>query len=328
MNQLVDYLQTEDVLVLDGAMGTQLFARGLISGGSPEEWNVLYPERVQDVYKAYADAGSQIILTNSFGGTRYRLKLHNLQDRVVELNRAAAQNARRVADAADHRVLVAGSMGPTGELLVPMGDMTYEACRAAFAEQARGLVEGGVDILWVETMSDLNEVKAAVEGARSASSDIAICATMSYDTRGRTMMGVTGVQMVRELADLGLTAVGANCGNNLPDTEAALAEMHAAAPDLILIAKANAGMPHFEGDKLVYSGTPEVMGAYADRMRRSGVRLIGGCCGSSPEHIRTMCQVLSGEIPVPDVELGESTAVPVTAGEGTDRSRARRMRRA
>lgn len=324
MNKLVEFLQQEPVLVLDGAMGTQLFARGLVSGGSPEAWNLEYPERVQDVHRAYVEAGSQIILTNSFGGTRYRLKLHNMQEQVVAINRAAAQNARAAADAAEHRVLVAGSMGPTGELLVPMGDMTYDACRAAFAEQAQGLIEGGVDILWIETMSDLDEVKAAIEGARSVSAEIPICATMSYDTRGRTMMGVTGAQMVAELAGLGLTAVGANCGNNLVDTEAALAEMHAAAPDLILIAKANAGMPRYEGDKLVYDGTPQVMGAYADRVRRSGVRLVGGCCGSGPEHIHLMRQVIAGEIPVPEVALVAPAPAEAAAPA---RTRERRVRR-
>ena len=324
MNKLLELLESESVLLLDGAMGTELFARGLVSGGSPEAWNMEAPERVQDVHKAYVDAGSNIILTNSFGGTRYRLKLHDLQDRVVELNCAAAQNARAAADATERPVLVAGSMGPTGELLVPMGSMTYDECRDAFAEQARGLVEGGVDILWVETMSDLNEVKAAVEGARSASADIPICATMSYDTRGRTMMGVTGAQMVQELAGLGLTAVGANCGNNLIDTEAALAEMHAAAPELILIAKANAGMPRFEGDKLIYDGTPDVMAAYADRVRGHGISLIGGCCGSGPAHIRMMRQVLDGAIPVPDVTL-----VPMQPAQEAApvRTRERRVRR-
>lgn len=324
MNKVLDLFQQQGFLVLDGAMGTQLFARGLVSGGSPEAWNVEYPERVQSVHQAYVDAGSDVILTNSFGGTRYRLKLHNLQDRVVELNRAAAQNARAVADAADRPVLVAGSMGPTGELLIPMGSMSYEECRAAFAEQAQGLLEGGVDVLWVETMSDLNEVKAAVEGARSVSADIPICATMSYDTRGRTMMGVTGAQMVQELAGLGLTAVGANCGNNLIDTEAALAEMHAAAPDLLLIAKANAGMPRFEGENLVYDGTPEVMAAYADRVHNNGAAMIGSCCGSGPDHIRMMKQVLTGAIPVPDVEplVADAPAAPTAA-----RSRERRTRR-
>ena len=324
MNKLLELLHSESVLLLDGAMGTELFARGLVAGGSPEAWNVEAPERVQDVHKAYVDAGSNVILTNSFGGTRYRLKLHNMQDRVVELNRAAAQNARAVADAADHAVLVAGSMGPTGELLVPMGNMTYDECREAFAEQARGLVEGGVDILWVETMSDLDEVKAAVEGARSVAPDLPICATMSYDTRGRTMMGVTGAQMVQELAALGLTAVGANCGNNLIDTEAALAEMRAAAPDMILIAKANAGMPRYEGDKLIYDGTPDVMAAYADRVRSNGISLIGGCCGSGPAHIRMMRQVLDGAIPVPEVTL-----VPTqpAAEAAPTRTRERRVRR-
>ncbi|HQY93397.1 betaine--homocysteine S-methyltransferase [Caldilinea sp.] len=313
MNKLLELLQSESVLLLDGAMGTELFARGLVSGGSPEEWNVTHPERVQDVHKAYVEAGSNIILTNSFGGTHFRLKLHNFQDRVVELNRAAAQNARVAADAPDHPVLVAGSMGPTGELLIPMGSMTYDECRDAFAEQARGLVEGGADILWVETMSDLNEVKAAVEGARSASAEIPICATMSYDTRGRTMMGVTGAQMVQALAGLGLTAVGANCGNNLIDTEAALAEMHAAAPELILIAKANAGMPRFEGETLIYDGTPAVMAAYADRVRANGISLIGGCCGSGPAHIRMMRQVLDGEIAAPEVDLAPVQDTPEPA---------------
>jgi 5-methyltetrahydrofolate--homocysteine methyltransferase len=328
MNKLLDYLQQEGVLVLDGAMGTQLFARGLISGGSPEEWNITHPERVQDVHRAYVEAGSQIVLTNSFGGTRYRLKLHNLQDRVVELNCAAAQNARAAADAVEQRVLVGGSMGPTGELLEPMGTMTYAECRAAFAEQAQGLVEGGVDILWIETMSDLNEVKAAIEGAREVSAGIPICATMSFDTHGRSMMGVTGAQLARELADVGVTAIGANCGNNIPETEAALAEMHAAAPDMILIAKANAGMPRYEGSKLVYDGTPEVMGAYADRVHRNGVQLIGGCCGSGPEHIRMMRQVLSGEVPVPAaVPAGPSAAAAAAPGDGAPRSRERRIRR-
>jgi methionine synthase I (cobalamin-dependent) len=321
MNKVLDRLQQQGFLVLDGAMGTQLFARGLVSGGSPEAWNAEHPDRVQSVHQAYVDAGSDVILTNSFGGTRYRMKLHDLQDRVVELNRAAAQNARAAADAADHPVLVAGSMGPTGELLVPMGNMTYEQCRDAFAEQAQGLIEGGVDVLWVETMSDLNEVKAAIEGARSVSADIPICATMSYDTRGRTMMGVTGAVMAHELGGLGLTAIGANCGNNLPETEAALAEMHAAMPDLILIAKANAGMPRFEGDKLVYDGTPEVMAAYADRVHQHGVALIGGCCGSGPEHIRMMKQVLTGAIPVPEVAEG------VAAEAASTRVRERRVRR-
>jgi 5-methyltetrahydrofolate--homocysteine methyltransferase len=223
-------------------------------------------------------------------------------------------------------------MGPSGELMEPMGTMTYDACRDAFAEQAQGLVAGGVDVLWIETMSDLQEVRAAIAGARLASAEIPICATLSFDTRGRTMMGVTGVQVVRELGGLGLTALGANCGNNLPETEAALAEMRAelsaAHLDVLLIAKANAGMPQWEGDKLVYNGTPEVMAAYAHRVRENGVQLIGGCCGSGPAHIALMRQVLDGTIPAPEIQFAapapaEAAEIPATNG---DRTRVRRRR--
>ncbi|MGB1252262.1 MAG: betaine--homocysteine S-methyltransferase [Candidatus Promineifilaceae bacterium] len=326
MNKLQQFLAEKDTLVLDGAMGTMLFAVGLTSGDPPEEWNVSEPEKVQSVHRAYVDAGSDIILTNSFGGTSYRLKLHKLQDQVIELNRAAAQNARLVVDSAERTILVAGSMGPSGELLVPMGEMTYDQCKAAFAEQAKGLDEGGADLLWIETMSDLDEVRAAVEGARSVS-DLPICATMSFDTKGRTMMGVTGKAMVESLADLGLAAIGANCGNNLPETEAALQELRAADPEQTLIIKANAGIPKWVGEDLVYDGSPEVMGAYAHRARENGAKLIGGCCGNDPRHIACMVQVLSGEIPVPNVTVKEAELAPVIK-EGGRRPRRKRRKRA
>ncbi|MEJ2747954.1 MAG: homocysteine S-methyltransferase family protein [Anaerolineae bacterium] len=177
MNKLQEFLAAEGHLLLDGAMGTMLMAAGLEQGAPPEGWNVSEPEKVRAVHRAYIEAGSNIILTNSFGGTSFRLKLHNLQDRVAELNRAAAANARAEADAAGHPVLVGGSMGPTGELFAPMGTMTFEEAKAAFAEQAAALDEGGVDILWVETMSDLEEVRAAVEGAKSVS-DLPVVATI------------------------------------------------------------------------------------------------------------------------------------------------------
>ncbi|HUN23145.1 MAG TPA: betaine--homocysteine S-methyltransferase [Anaerolineales bacterium] len=319
MNAIETLLAEKGALILDGAMGTMLFAAGLTSGNSPEEWNVIHPERVQAVHQAYVSAGSDIILTNSFGGTRYRLKLHQFQERVLEFNRAAAQVARAVADAAPRKVLVAGSMGPTGELLEPMGSMTYAECVAAFAEQAQGLTEGGADLLWIETMSDLNEVRAAVEGAKSVS-HLPICTTLSFDTHARTMMGVTGKQAVEVLAPLGVFAIGANCGNNLPDTEAVIAEMRSANPHITLISKANAGIPHWEGENLIYNGTPAVMGAYAHRVRGLGASLIGACCGSSPAHIRTIAQVLHGEIPVPDAPP------PMTASESGGEKRERKNR--
>jgi 5-methyltetrahydrofolate--homocysteine methyltransferase len=201
-------------------------------------------------------------------------------------------------------------MGPTGELLEPMGNMTYKQAVKAFAEQARGLIAGGADILWIETMSDLDEVRAAYEGARQASADIPVCATMSFDTSARTMMGVSAAAAVEALSGLDLTAIGANCGNNMPDTENVLIEMRALNPDIALIAKSNAGMPQWVGEDLVYDGTPEVMGGYAHRMKEAGVQLIGGCCGSTPEHVALMKQVVHGEIPVPEaMPTAEATIV-------------------
>lgn len=302
MSKLDDLIAERGCLLIDGAMGTEMFARGLEPGAPPELWNVEEPDRVAEVYQAYVDSGSDIFLTNSFGGTAFRLKLHDLHERVEELNEAAARIARTVADAADRTVLVAGSMGPTGELLEPMGSLTPATCAEAFARQAAGLTAGGADILWIETMSHLDEVAAAVEGARSES-DLPITATLSFDTAGRSMMGVTGTQAVTRLAELGIAAVGANCGNNLADTEAALAEMRAANPDIYLISKANAGMPEWRGADLHYSGSPEIMAAHAHRQREAGIQLIGGCCGSAPAHLAMMRAVLDGKIAVPEVEF-------------------------
>lgn len=325
MAALHDLLDERTVLLVDGAMGTELFSRGLGSGDPPELWNVDFPDRVRDVHAEYIEAGSDIVLTNSFGGTHFRLALHDLQDRVVELNEAAASVARSAADAAARRVLVAGSMGPTGELLEPMGSMTPETCAAAFAEQAEGLTAGGADLLWIETMSHLDEVAAAVEGARSVS-ELPICATMSFDTAGRTMMGVTGADAVRRLTELGVDAIGANCGNNLPDTEAAVSEMRAAGLDVLLVSKANAGMPEWHGAELRYSGSPEVMAAHAVRQRESGVRIIGACCGSSPAHLAMMRKVLDGELPVPEVDFQPAESRQIAAGRNGRRSRRSRAR--
>ena len=291
MNKLQHLLDTNEPIVLDGAMGTMLFAAGLQAGAPPEEWNVTHPDRIRAVHRHYVNSGSQIILTNSFGGTRYRLKLHNLQERVYELNKAAAQNARAEADAAGRLVLVAGSMGPTGELLAPMGTMTFDDAKAAFAEQARGLAAGGVDLLWVETMSDLEEARAAVEGARSIT-DLPVAATMSFDTNGRTMMGITPAQAVQTMKGWGLVAIGGNCGNGIAELEGVIDAMHHAAPDVRLIAKANAGIPQWRNHELIYDATPPVMGRYAQRVRALGACFIGGCCGNGPDHIAAIAEAL------------------------------------
>lgn len=297
MNPLQKLLETGQPILLDGAMGTMLMDSGLEQGDPPEEWNVSHPDRIRAVHRAYIQAGSRVILTNSFGGTSFRLEMHNLQDRVFELNKAAAQNARAEAEAAPDTVVVAGSMGPSGQLFEPMGTMTFEEAKAAFAEQARGLAEGGVDVFWVETMSDLNEVKAAVEGARSVS-DLPIVTTMSFDTHGHTMMGVSPVKALETLGTLDVFAIGANCGTGSDELEVAIQAMRAANPDVVLVAKANAGIPQVvAGGEIVYNGTPEVMACYARNVHDLGVSLIGGCCGSTPAHIRAMAQALGSLVP-------------------------------
>ncbi len=330
MNILQEQLSLNEFLILDGAMGTLLFAMGLEQGAPPEEWNILHPERIQQVHQRYIEAGSQVILTNSFGGTSYRLKLHNLQDRVVELNKAAAENGRIAANNAPHPVLVAGSLGPTGELLEPLGTMTFEQAKVALAEQAQALAAGGVDVLWVETMSHLDEVRAAVEGAHSVS-DLPITATLSFDTNGRTMMGVTATEAIETMRDWNLAAIGANCGNNLPHTMAAIQAMHQVEPNLPLIAKANAGIPHWGGEgQLVYSGTPEVMAGYAYHVREMGAQLIGACCGSSPDTIWAMSKALNGEIAEERLALpqnqdtADAAPNPVLNTKGKRRRRRRR----
>lgn len=310
-------------------MGTELFARGLTAGDPPEAWNVDMPDTITSVHAGYIDAGSDIILTNSFGGTAFRLKLHRLDDQVHELNRAAARVARNAADSASKNVVVAGSMGPTGELLVPMGEMTPETCSAAFAEQAAGLTDGGVDILWIETMSSLDELEAAVEGARRTS-DLPIAATMSFDTAGRTMMGVTGEAAAERMTALGLAAIGANCGNNIAETEAAVRQIVTCAGDTPVIVKANAGVPEFRGNELRYSGSPEVMGAHVQRMIDAGVSIIGGCCGTSTEHLALMRGVIDGVVEAPTIEAPGPNRPDDDPGSGAGGSprRERRRRRA
>ncbi len=315
-------------VLADGGMGTSLFALGLMSGDSPERWNLIEPERVRAVHEGYIAAGSDVVLTNSFGGNSYRLKLHALEGDVFELNRAAAGLAREAADQVERPVAVAGSMGPTGELLQPMGELTSEGCAAAYADQAKGLEAGGVDVFWLETLSDLGEVEAAVRGVRSVST-LPIVVTMSFDTNGRTMMGLTATDMADALVALQVDAFGANCGNNLADTEAAVAQMRQAAPDATIICKANAGIPQWKGEGLEYSGSPEVMAAHAHRLQAIGVRIIGGCCGSASEHLAHMRRVIDGDLEAPDLPApsGDPAGESPASAEATSPQRTRRGRR-
>lgn len=293
MTDFLHFLAERPVLLADGGMGTGLFARGLTSGDSPELWNIEHPDRVAAVHREFVDAGSDIILSNSFGGSRARLKLHALQDRAVEINRAAARVAREVADAAGRPVVVAGSVGPTGELMEPLGPLTHAEAVTIFAEQARGLAEGGADVLWVETMSAPEEVTAAVEAV--SATGLPIVTTLSFDTAGRTMMGLApapAVSFFKGLATIP-AAFGANCGVGPAQLLATLVELAAAAAaDDVLVAKGNCGVPEFRDGHIHYSGTPEIMAAYARLARDAGARIIGGCCGTQAVHLASMRHAL------------------------------------
>ena len=329
---LTDLLARQPVLVADGAMGTNLFALGLETGAAPEMWNLDHPDRVRAVQESFVDAGSDLILTNSFGGNRYRLSLHGAQERVAELNRAAARLARDVADTAGREVLVAGSMGPTGEIFAPIGALSPEAGEAAFAEQAAALAAGGCDLLWIETISAAEELEAAVAGA--APTGLPVVATMTFDTHGRTMMGVTteAAMRLREHLAVRPVAFGANCGigpAQLVDSVLGLAE--AGATGDIIVAKGNCGVPHYHDGQIHYDGTPEIMAAYACLARDAGARVIGGCCGTTADHIRAMVAALAGNPPgpVPERAAIEAALGPIAAppAPGAQTARPRRLRR-
>lgn len=293
---LHDLLATGSPVIADGATGTMLFEMGLQHGDSPELWNVEQPEKIHELHKGYIDAGSQIILTNTFGANRLRMQLHNLEDRVDELNRAAVRIAREEADNAPHPVLVAGTIGPTGSILLPYGDMEFETAVEVFEEQARALIDAGVDSIWIETMSDLGEARAAITAVRNISAEIPFTVTMTFDTNGRTMMGVKPEQAVEELSQFNPVAIGGNCGNGTAEIEGVIEKMHAAAPNAVLIAKSNAGIPKLENGVPVYDASPEDMAEYARTVNSNGAQIVGACCGSTPAHIRAIRGALAQKV--------------------------------
>jgi 5-methyltetrahydrofolate--homocysteine methyltransferase len=291
-NPIEALIAEKGVLLADGATGTNLFAMGLQAGEAPELLNDTAPDTIRELHQRFVDAGADIILTNSFGGTRHRLKLHHAQDRVVELNRNAAEIARSVADKAGRKVIVAGSVGPTGELLQPLGALTYEDAVNAFAEQIEGLKAGGAEVAWIETMSAPEEIRAAAEAAIRIG--LPYTYTGSFDTAGRTMMGllprdIHGV--VDGLAERPL-GVGANCGVGASDILASLLDMSAAKPEATIIVKGNCGIPEFRGSEIHYSGTPELMADYVRLAVDSGAKIVGGCCGTTFGHLAAMRQAL------------------------------------
>jgi 5-methyltetrahydrofolate--homocysteine methyltransferase len=288
MTKFTDRLSQGGILIADGATGTTLQQMGLPSGAAPERWNLENPAAIRALHRGYVEAGSDLVLTNTFGGSRLRLEMEGLGDQVREINLAAARLAREVAG---DQVMVLGDMGPTGQLMEPMGTLTYDDAVAVFAEQAAALAEGGVDAILVETMSDLNEAKAAIEGARQVT-ELPILVTMSFDTHGRTMMGVKPVDAVKELWAMGVDAVGANCGRTLSENLEAIQQMREALPEATLMAKPNAGLPRMEGVESVYDVTPEIMAEYAEKFAALDVKIFGGCCGSTPEHIKAVSRTL------------------------------------
>ncbi|NIS80568.1 MAG: methionine synthase [Anaerolineales bacterium] len=273
-------------------MGTTLIAKGLARGVHPEQWNVDHPEVVREIHRGYLEAGAQVILSNSFGGNRSRLGRHELEGRIHELNMAAAQLARVEADEFQEPVVVGGSIGPTGRMMKPLGDLTPEQAEAEFQEQAAALVEGGVDVLWIETMSDLEEVHAAVRGCRKVANGLPLVVTMTFDTHGYTSMGVSPEDALTALSGYRLAALGGNCGNGPVEIESVIVKLHSADPDVVLVAKSNAGVPRMKGGQTIYDAGPEVMAEHARRVYGLGARIIGACCGSTAEHISAMGRAL------------------------------------
>jgi methionine synthase I (cobalamin-dependent) len=282
-------------ILADGAMGTLLFAEGLQFGDPPEVWNVTHPEVVRRIHRGYLDGGSQILMTNTFGGNRLRLGLHGLEHRVPELNRTAAILLRSEVDAAGGAALVAGDIGPSGAIMAPVGTLDESEAIGVFAEQAAALVAGGVDLIWIETMSDLGEIGAAVKGVRHASADIPLITTMTFDTRGHTMMGVSPEQAARTLWSWGVDAVGGNCGNGPDELIPVIGKMRAALPEAVLVAKSNAGMPELIDMRAVYRAEPAAFATQAIAMRDAGATVVGGCCGTTPAHLAAITARLGAD---------------------------------
>ena len=314
-DRLAPLLAQRAWLLADGAIGSNLFERGLTSGDAPELWNTEHPQRIRELHRSFIEAGADIILTNSFGGNRYRLRLHKAQDRVAELNTAAAQLARTEADRAGRTVLVGGSMGPTGEILEPLGPLAAAAARESFAEQAAALAKGGADILWIETMSSAEETEAAIEGARRTG--LPVVATLSFDTNGRTMMGLTPAELAGISRKHQLAGCGSNCGVGAAELVASIVNLAVASDSsAILIAKANCGIPQYVDGAIRFNGTPELMAEYARVALDAGARIIGGCCGTTPEHLRAMRQALETHAPgsKPSIETIEARLGGLSAG--------------
>ena len=289
MTAFLDLLDERRVLVADGATGTNYQAMGLPPGTAPEEWLFEAPERVLELHRAFVDAGADLILTDTFGATPLRLQHTTLAGRVHDVNVRAVELAR---EAADGKALVAGSMGPTGHLFEPLGPLTRGECVENYADQAAALTEGGADLLVLETFFALDEGLAAIEGTKRVS-DLPLVVSFSFDQGTRTMMGLSPTEMVEAVGPLGVAAIGANCGKSLGEADTVVAELVAVAGDAPVWAKPNAGVPKIVGDAVVYEADPEMLAAHARRYAEQGTRVVGGCCGSTPEHVAAIARAVA-----------------------------------
>ena len=295
MNKFLERLNGGEILVADGATGSNLQKMGLRPGQPPEDLIIDNPDILFTLERSFVEAGSDIILTCTFGGTRMRMKDSKYQDRAPEVNIRAAELARKAASAREG-VMVAGSMGPVGGLLKPYGPLDAEEVQATFAEQAKALTEGGVDFLLIETMFAFEETTAAFEGARSVS-DLPIVVSFSYDRGTRTMMGIKPKDVIKKYSEMGAVVIGANCGTTLENMEAVVKEYGATLPNVPLWVKPNAGVPHMdiETEQGVYDMTPEDMGNYAKKYVELGAKIVGGCCGNTPEHVAAIAQAVKNQ---------------------------------
>ena len=292
MNKFLERLSNGEILVADGATGSNLQRMGLKPGKPPEDLIIDDPDILLKLASSFVEAGSDIILTCTFGGTRIRMKDSKYQDRTPEVNMRAVEIARKAASARDG-VLVAGSMGPVGALVKPYGPLEEDDVRATFAEQAKALTEGGADLLLIETMFAFEETTPAFEGARSAS-DLPIVVSFSYDRGVRSMMGVKPKDVIKKYSALGATMVGANCGTTLENMELVVKEYAETMPDFPLWAKPNAGVPHMdiETELGVYDMSPEDMARFSKCYVQLGARVVGGCCGNTPEHVAAIAKAV------------------------------------
>lgn len=291
--ELKEWLANDEPILADGAMGTMLHARGFGFDLCFDELNVLHPEEISAIHTRYIQAGARIIETNTFGANYYKLLEHGLEHRVEELNAAGAQIARTAAAQSEGTVLVAGSMGPLGVRLAPFGRVKVEEAGEAYREQAQALIEAGVDLLIVETQSDLYEIRAAVDAIREISDEMPIVAMMTFTRDDRTLLGDTAQRVARELFDSGADVIGANCSGGPAQLLRLIRRMRSAAPDIPLCVMPNAGWPERVADRIMYPANPDYFADYAHSLAQAGVKIIGGCCGTTPEHIAMMYESLS-----------------------------------